>query len=155
MKLITQPNAWSCTFAALAMVFDCTIKEIIDYVGHDGSEILNTLPEPACRKGLHIQEGIDVANVFGLSMTPIEAQPVQLNSEQHEFDLTKWGMFPTTEDRFRFYLDYNIGIIVGKARKHWHTVAWDGVIYDPQGRIYSLDDCKINIQTFWIVQSNH
>ena len=153
MKLVTQPNAWSCPIAALAMVLDCTINEITDYLEHDGSEILNMLPEPACRKGFHIQELVDVALLMGYSMTPIEAQPVQLNSEHHEYDLTKWGMFPSTESRFQFYLDNNIGLIVGKAREHYHTVAWDGaVVYDPNGRIYSIDDCRLDIQTFWMIK---
>lgn len=153
MKLILQPNSWSCTLAAAAMTFNKPIWEIVRLLGHDGSEVIApTLPEPARRKGIHIQEVVDLAHYLGYTMTPIEAQPVQLNSEHHEYDLTKWSMFKTTDDRFRYYLDYNIGILVGKAREHWHTVAWDGGrIYDPNGRMYSLDDCLLDIQTFWMI----
>lgn len=152
MKLIRQPNAWSCTVAALAMVTDSTIEEIIDYIGHDGSETLNSLPEPSCRKGFHQQELLDVALLMGHSMTVIEAEPVQLNSLEHEYEINKWGMFPSTEARFQFYLNMSPGLIVGKARKCWHTVAWDGdLVYDPNGHIYELHDCKINVQSFIMV----
>lgn len=157
MKLIKQPNSWSCTVAAAAMVLDCEIKEIIDYVDHDGSEIiLPNLKPPGCYKGFHIQEIIDVVLLMGYTMTPIEARPVQTPTGYHEFEINKWGQFKSSEDRFHYHLTRENGLLIGKAREYWHTVAWDSStwrVFDPQGRIYNLDDCKIAIAQFWLIKS--
>ena len=157
MNLITQPNSWSCALASAAMVFDCPIEEIISLVGHDGNQIVHPdLTAPACYKAIHTQEIVDVAFIFGYSMIPIETLPVQTPDGQHEWKIKKWGLFKDNEQRLRHYLEQGNGLIVGQARKYWHTVAWDREtqqIYDPQGRIYNLDDCKINIQAFWLIKS--
>ena len=158
MKLITQPNSWSCTVAAAAMVFDCTIQEIIDQIGHDGRAVVHShLKTPGCYKGFHIQEIVDVAVIFfECSMTKIETAPVQTPDGKSEFEITKWGLFSNNEKRLEHYLSRGNGLIVGKAREYHHTVAWNyetWQIYDPQGRVYNLDDCKIDISDFWLIKS--
>ncbi|MEE9548725.1 MAG: hypothetical protein V3V68_05155 [Nitrosomonadaceae bacterium] len=156
MKLIKQPNSWSCMAAAAAMAFDCEIIDITERVGHKGNEVVHHgLKPPACFKGFHIQEITDVGWVLGYSMTCIDAQPVQTPDGKLEYDITKWGLFDNCEQRFEHYIDFNSGILIGKARKYWHAVAFDkGTIYDPRGRIYSIDDCDLSIQSLWIVTKN-
>jgi len=157
MKLITQPNSWSCTVAAAAMVFDCAIKEIIGVIGHDGSEVISPhLKVPGCYAGFHIQEIVDVAFYFGCSMTKIEAAPVGTVDGKNEHEITEWGLFSNGKVRFDFYMKQGNGLLVGKAREYWHALAWDHEtwqLYDPRGRVYNLDDCKIDVSAFWLIKS--
>ena len=147
MILLTQPNSWSCSLAAAAMVTDISIEELTTLIGHDGSAIVNPdLPSPANRKGFHNQEIIDAVLRLGFAVTPIHPHPIQTVYGYDEYVL------PFDEQRFHNHLKCCDGMLCGKARKYWHAVAWDhssGKIYDPQGRIYSLDDCKISIEIFW------
>ncbi len=147
MILLKQPNSWSCSITAAAMVMGVAVEELIAKVGHDGSEIIHPdLKGPAQRKGFHTQEIIDIALARGFAVTPIEPRPVQTVYGDDEFVLQ------FDENRFHNHLKCCDGILCGKARTYWHAVAWnheEGKIYDPQGRIYPLDDCKINIQIFW------
>ena len=148
MKLIRQPNAYSCTLASAAMVFDTTTKNLIRIIGHDGSAIIfPNLPEPIRRKGFHFQEIVDAAEVLGFALIPIEAEPVQTPNGVDEYALN----FP--ESRFYNHIFGNPGLISGMVRKYWHCIAWDGEkVYDPNGRIYDLSDCKIDIQVFWKIK---
>ena len=145
MKLIKQPNNWSCTATAVAMLLDCEIKDIFNWVGHDGSAIIfPDLPDPSCRKGIHIQEIIDI-----VPLVPIEYEPWQTPNGEDEF-----LVFTDYKDRFYNHLFGNPGLLVGVAKDHWHTVAWNGsLVYDPNGTIYLYCDCKINIQTFYKIKS--
>lgn len=153
MKLKKQPNSWSCSIAALAMVLDIEIKDVIELIGHDGSEIVaQHLRPPGCYKGFHSQELIDVALSQGYSMTCIEAMPVQTSDGKFEYLIKKWGQFITSSERFEHYFLNNKGIILGRARQYHHMVAFDrGTIYDPRGRIYSMHDCTIKIQMLWLL----
>ena len=156
MKLIKQPNSWSCMVAAAAMAFDCEIVDIIERVGHDGNEVIHYgLSPPACFKGFHIQEIVGVGLLFGFSMTLIESAPSQTPDGVHVYDITKWGAFKNNKQRFEYYLAYNQGILIGKARKYMHAVAFDkGTIYDPRGRVYSIDNCDLFLESLWIVSKN-
>ena len=155
MKLINS-SSWSCIAAAAAMAFDCEIKDIIKRVGHDGNEIIHYgLKPPACFKGFHIQEIVDVGWKLSFNMTLIEAAPSQTPDGKHVHDITKWCSFEDCEERFTWYLDNNSGILIGKARKYWHAVAFDkGTIYDPRGRVYNIDDCDLILESLWIVTKN-
>jgi hypothetical protein len=147
MKLIKQKNKWSCTLTSLAMLLNLPIESITNFLGHDGSEIIFLgLSDPMRRKGVTIQECIDIVMMFGYGLIPIEACPVQTPDGLHEYEL------PCAEERFYGYLENNEGLIIGKVKNHWHTCAWDGYnVYDPCGDIYSIDKCKLEIQTFWLL----
>lgn len=149
MRLITGPNSWSCLLASAAMVMNKHPDVLAEYIGHDGSEIVfPDLKDPARRRGFHVQEIIDCASVYGYAVTPIEALPVSTPDGEREYPVPFMDL--GNEVRFRMYLDSHIGIIVGRTRLWGHAVAWDGSqVYDPRGHITSLDDCKIDISTFW------
>ena len=156
MKLIRQPSSWSCAAAAAAMVFDCSIESMFRRIGHDGSEIIfPELRDPACRKGFHMQEIIDVALIWNYTMTPIELAPVQTPDGKNEFEITKFHLFKSPQLRYEYYVKKTRGLIEGIASKFWHTVAYDrGKVYDSRGRIYGIKDLKINVQRIWVVSKN-
>lgn len=149
MKLIKQPNNYSCMAASAAMLFHYSIEEIYSFVGHDGSQVIHTnLPDPLCFKGIHIQEIIDVADRLSYSMTPIEFEPWQTSDGVNEYKI----QFP--EERFWNHLKDNKGLLIGKAKTHWHVCAWSGQhVFDPAGLVYSFSDIKIDIQTFYKIKS--
>lgn len=150
MKLQHQPSLWGCTLGAAAMLFDIPIKEMLIRVGHDGSAIIHPdIKSPGNRKGFHIQEIISVGFSLGFGLVPIEAAPLQTATGTDVFDVIIRG-YAGNEARMLKNMKGHPGLIMGKLGAFWHCVAWDGEwVYDPRGIIYSLDDCKINIQTFW------
>lgn len=142
MRLITQPNRWSCLPTAFSMAFGIDLQYMIDKIGHDGSEILwPDLPEPACRQGFSTQECIKIGLGLGLPVTPIAKRfghgPNQLRA--HWID----------DDMF-FYsrLNQHIAVLIGDGEVTRHAVAWDRHrVFDPKGREYDLRDCNINLFT--------
>jgi hypothetical protein len=139
--------------AAAAMAFDCTIKDLEKFIGHDGSEIIHPhLRGPAQRKGFHSQEIIGAALAMGYAMTPIEAVPVQTATGVDRHGIV-FPDFNSSEERLSAYLYKSRGIVCGVAPSGlWHAIAWDGEnCYDPQGRVYSMEDIKIRIRIYWIV----
>lgn len=76
MKLIKQPNRWSCLPTAFAMALDVPLEDIIAYVGHDGGELKwPALPEPFCRRCFHIQELVNYCYAKGVAVIPFETYP--------------------------------------------------------------------------------
>lgn len=56
MKLLKQPNRWSCTVTCASMLTDVSISELCEVIGHDGSQKINDMPEPVCRRGFQYEE---------------------------------------------------------------------------------------------------
>lgn len=150
MKLQHQTSLWGCTVGAAAMLFDIPIKEMLLRVGHDGSAIIHKdIRSPGNRKGFHIQEIISIGLDLGFGLVPIEAAPVQTATGMDFFDVKIRG-YASNERRLQLNMKGHPGLIMGKLSAFWHCVAWDGKsVFDPRGTVYSLDDCKIRIQTFW------
>lgn len=155
MNLQKQPNHWSCNLASMAMVLDVHYRELIEEIGHDGSEILYPdLPEPLCRRGFHMQELIDCAVTRFFTCSEIQIRPVGtpdgLAGHEHEIDFKI-----SHEERFKKYLDlgYN-ALLYGMTRKCYHCVAWEWdtkLIHDPNGRVYGLNDCKIKLAGLYLI----
>jgi len=130
------------------MVIDEGWRKLIEEVGHDGSEIvLPTLPNPGCRRGFHLQELIPLALKRKFAVTPIEALPYSTPDGKSEFPVD----FPEgNEKRLQNYMKNSQGVLCGLAGKWRHAVAWTGTqVYDSRGIIYSLDDCKIDIEIYY------
>lgn len=150
MKLLRQPNRWSCLPVSFCMVLDITYERMIELVGHDGSEIIyKKYEEPICRRSFHIQEMIDVCIFHDYSITQIEKSSTLVNKYGKEYAID----FPLTRLK-RYLLDYT-GVLVGTGHLGTpHAVAWDGVyIYDPNGTKYPLD--HFNIDSFFLVVKNN
>ena len=154
MKLLTNTKNWNCTIASAAMVMDCSIEDLEELIGHDGSEIIfPEYREPGNRKGFHMQEVIDVALRMGFTVTPIEVLPRQCVFEDGAGTYTIFTD-EEAEKRLRNHFSKGSGIIIGQRRSGLcHAVAWDHntqTIYDPNGRTYTLDNIKnFDIKIFW------
>jgi hypothetical protein len=152
MELQIKPNRWSCTPTAFAMVLGVPVSRLLEWTGHDGSEQLFAgLPQPACRRGHHIQELIEVCLRLGYSVTPIELFPQIAATPQrtgglilpeHRAEVVIFGNSPDVNwRRFDSAISTGRGVITGMGRNCGHAVAYDyGTIYDPDGRWY--DYCR-------------
>lgn len=129
---------------AFAIALDVPVQELINIIGHDGSEILFPEdPEPFCRRGFHPQEIIDVCLLKQFGVIAIHNQPV---SE------LKSGMYtvPVSSERMPYYLENYSGVLTGIGYTGQpHAVAWGAKIYDPNGLIYDLEN--FNIEQFFII----
>lgn len=153
MKIIRQPNRWSCMIAAFAMVLDCSIEFLLKLIEHDGSEIVRPdLKDPMRRRGFHIQEFAYALHQLGYSITEFDALPASaINDKQPVL------IWPEDEalKRLAGIMEGNKGVLTGYTfQQRPHAVAWNGHEgYDPAtGLISSIDD--FSIETFWLVQSN-
>lgn len=145
MRHQRQPNRWSCVPTAFAMVINMDVAEMLDRIGHDGSEILYPdLEEPSCRRSFHPQECLQVLDSCGYAATPLEALPIL------QMDATHWIELDRRKD-FVNHLATADGVFIGEGRKLRHAVAWiGGEVYDPSG-IFTLSE--FSAQTFWKIKS--
>lgn len=149
MKLIEQPNRWTCQVTALAMLLDAPLAVILAEIGHDGSRIIDsTLPEPKCRRSFVMAELQDVCYFRGYSLVPFEADPI-LSELEHIYDED------IREARIKHVMDGRKGLIEGAySLDNPHMTAWDGrEVFDPAGpRRYKFPDPEgISILCFWLL----
>lgn len=134
MDLRLQPNKWSCLPAALAMVLDVPVKDVIQGLGHDGSEIIwPELPEPLKRRGFHYQELAAYCIKNRRYLLYFDLAPTQAPNER----VTPYVVHGMNETIGQLMARYS-GILIGRAN---HAVAWDGYgILDPVGKSYGLEE---------------
>lgn len=145
-----------CGPTALAMLLDRPLSEILDRLGHDGSEIWwPGLDEPRNRRGFMFDEFIDVADSYGQMLCPIVSEPAQWNGS--DLDSVKiLKSFPfgrDTESRIQYYMSKFDGLIIGNYAMHkGHMAAWDSKnrkVYDPSPKhgVYDYDSATEYIIT--------
>jgi hypothetical protein len=129
------------------MVLEVRTGDIIDRLGHDGSQILWPLqPEPLCRRGFHIEEMQYVALRLGKVLTGfLPKLAYQPAPECTPF----WIHFDYDYNHLLTFLD---GVMVGSyyESKQAHAVAWnakEGMIYDPAGRRVSRE--RFDVEAFY------
>jgi hypothetical protein len=130
---------------SFAWVSGIDFNQIIEEVGHDGSEIIwPHLPEPLCRRGFHIQEMIVVMLRHGFAVIPIEAYPT---SKPTEIATIFKIPFPQFADIFT----QNEGVLVGlNVKGNGHALGWKcNQLYDPAGKIDGFDGFQI--RTFFLI----
>lgn len=66
---------WNCLPLAFSRASGMPYETILNEIGHDGSEIINDLPEPFCRRGFHPNEVIGCLLNYGVSATRFELYP--------------------------------------------------------------------------------
>lgn len=147
MKLKFQPNSWSCLPTSLAMLLDIELNELLQKIGHDGSEILfPDLEEPIRRRSFCIEEIQYVTPSYGFVLVPysggISYQPTSTHIK--EIYLV---------EQFTAVLEKRDGLLFGtpNGKSLNHVVAWsatEGLIYDPNGTKYPMSGC-FNIETFY------
>jgi hypothetical protein len=139
-------NRWSCLPTSFALVLKVPVQSIIDWIGHDGSEILwPDLPEPLKRRGFHIQELIDFCWMLKIAVTQFQAIPCSGSKYSHES-----YQVPQKEGRISLALK-NQAVITGETLQGMpHAIGWDGhIVLDPGKKIVSIDEFLI--ETVWVI----
>ncbi len=137
----TKPNRWSCSITAAAMALNIPVAQLIERLGHDGSEIVfPKLPEPMCRRGFHSQELIHLAWNLGCAVTPIELHPRITTEFGSNSVHVMFDGFPDTNwqdnnlKRFMDILRHSAGVLEGAGKTCRHAVYYtNGMIYNPDG----------------------
>jgi hypothetical protein len=133
MRVQKQPSPWTCLVTSFAIVIDVDARDLMDEIGHDGSEIVfPALPEPYNRRSHHVQELIDCCERRGIWVTPFDAMPTSSSIvDVPEPYLLKMKLEPGA--RFTQILTTHIGVIVGQdPERRPHAFVWDGKgIIDP------------------------
>lgn len=136
MRLVRQPDKYSCAAASLAMLADVSFEEVIKALGYDGTMNLNNMA-----LGFPIPEIIDTAlDSFGIALVSFELAPAISEYKRDE------GIPLYNDDYVNQRIDALLpgrpGLITGfYSIDKYHMVAWDGEqIYDPHGRVYPLHD---------------
>lgn len=133
----TKPNRWSCSITAAAMALNIPVAQLIERLGHDGSEVVfPELPEPACRRGFHSQEIIHLAWGLGCTVTPIELFPmIAPSSGGGSVPVFFDGDQANNWQRFNNIIDNTEGVLEGAGKACRHAVFYTyGMIYDPDGK---------------------
>ena len=135
---------------AFAMALGNPVAELLEAIGHDGSEIVfPSLPEPLCRRCFHVQELIQVALGRGCAVTPVELFPVLQPTEAGPFHKTV--LYPDNNwRRFERTIRASFGVIDGTGARLGHTVAYDhGHIFDPRGPVYDYSRLACEAHQFY------
>ncbi len=139
LKYQRQPNRWSCLPTAFAMCLNMDVEDIINQIGHDGSEVIMPWkPEPLKRRGFHPQELYKICYSCNMAVIPFEIEPVL-------FDGETCNAIGSDANFINQLLKSNIGVICGVHNITPHAVAWDSkMILDPKNElIYSIDEFTI------------
>jgi len=159
MNRQVKPNAWSCAITALAMALDIPVKNVIEEAGHDGSEIIfPLLMEPACRKGFHSQELVQIAWRHGYAMTPVELFPMILATDHSKTHHVWYQTEAEYRARFMRIINSTCGILEGRGKRCHHAVYnCYGQIFDPDPGMlvyeFSFANCekrKFYASQLWI-----
>jgi hypothetical protein len=145
MELLLQSDEWSCLPTAFAMTLGILPKEIYEFIGHDGSEVIwPELDEPYCRRSFSIEEMLDycIATVY----YPVQLSPNPAYCPEQTDRLFQPFLEP--EARFAHYLEVKPAVLlgIGKDSGHPHAVAWchkEQLIFDPSGEKYSIDRFEV------------
>jgi len=145
-----SPNKWSCLLVSFAQILDVDFKELINYIGHNGSELLfpdDPRGDPYTRRSFNVQEIIDyVLNETLYSVTEI-CEPViscnGLNIHERPMDV----------QRLRNYMTIFDGVLLGTAQTgNPHAISiYQGIGYDTNGMCYSKLDW-FDPHTYYVVQ---
>lgn len=152
VQLHFQPNIWSCLPTAFSMVLDVLPRDVIEWCGHDGSEIVwPHLRDPLRRRAFCLQEMTDYS--ISLGKHPVLIYADSAYGPEGEDEL--YDPYHTGNDaRIQQYLAHRcVLFVVTKVGQHRHAVAWcpDAKrVFDPSGLQASLDvyDLELVIPIF-------
>lgn len=149
MKNYAKPDHWQCLPTALAMVIEVPPNDIMDIIGHGGSEITHPdLPEPQCRRGFHPQELIEAALCLGWAMIQIEYNPQHAPIEGVE----PKSVSPDASWRFHLHIEASRGVLAAYKNNKGHAFAYDhGMLYDPDQRTppFKIKDSTYTHTVLW------
>lgn len=137
----------NCLLAAFSKITQYTTDELIDMIGHNGSEkIFPDLPEPLCRRGFDPREFIFPLYLRGIDVIQIDAYLERYVNDKRYTTDNRTNMFLAMKD--------NKGVLTGiNKRSNYHAVAWiDDQIHDMDGSIYGLG--QFDVDCFYLVRTN-
>lgn len=144
-----KPNPWSCAITSLAMVLQRPVEQLIEEIGHDGSEIIFPgLDEPMQRRGFHSQELIHLAWQHGFSVTAFELFPAIVPTSGGSVSVPVYfGQARGNWERLIDMIHTTQGVLAGRCSPNGvrHAVCYDhGEIFDPDGcqYQYSREECE-------------
>lgn len=154
MRFTKQPNRWSCAAAALAAILDKPVHEVIEQLGHDGSEIVDANARfPGCYRGYPMEEIIECAFKNGVVLMKMAAFPHGTTTGENEFAL--WSE-EYCHERIESYMKEYDMMLTGPSQygtKRWHVIAWDHVeqkFYDSSAP-KPLEAATIDVVYFYLV----
>lgn len=170
MKLLKQPNSWTCCATSYAMLMNRQLYEVFNIAGHEGDEIyFDDLSDPARRRGHSVFEFIQHAKYCGFALTffPIKMilqhQTDQLGKDSywegstapyqavtHEWSRPLWQNQRGLALFRRIRKDYDLLIMGATKQDCYHHAAWCSerqVVYDPVGRI--TNEPEFDPYCFW------
>ncbi len=118
----TAPRTWQCLPNAFAKATGYHLDEIIEAVGHDGSEIVEPGKlEPYNRRGFLLEELTEALWNLGWAVTIFRSVviPVCLGDER---DVIYRDIQP--------YMWGNVGVVCGVFDNTYHAEYWDGAVYE-------------------------
>ncbi len=129
------------------MILDVPVKQLMEEIGHDGSEIVfSGAEEPRCRRGHHVQECIAQCLKRDYSVSRIELFPVlkPYEDSQRRFIVPR-GPGDSNWSYFINHINHSRGVMEGSGKHCEHAVVYSyGTIIDPDGGSfpYSTDECE-------------
>ena len=135
MKHLKMPNGCDlCLLYSAAMVLDCSPREIVDCVGHEGQEQPWLGEGSDLRRNFHPQEIFDYARRrYAIHFSFIEARPALV--PVHEARYTPFEIFTPAyaRQRIKRLIKGQKGILTGITPiDRPHAIAWnDPWVYDP------------------------
>lgn len=128
---------WTCLAECFAKVFETSLEDLFDLLGHDGSEVIwPQYEDPMCRRGFHIQEMVCVGLRLGFAIVQIESQPSMYPDPAAE-------PFSLPEVQLHRFFNLAPGVVTGYDRMRGcrHALAIvEGRVFDPAGVISRYGD---------------
>ncbi len=147
MKLIRQPNAWSCVGCAFAMATESSLEYYISALGHDGSEKWWDVHDPYGRRCFDVQECSGVALALGFYVHEIR------NGYEYGPEGHPKRKIEVPQSYIEAIMNQMRGVVLCTPKyndQNSHAVAWDGFsVFDPLGFQAGID--SYNIESFLII----
>lgn len=145
-----QPNNWSCLPTAFATATGVLVEDLIEAIGHDGSEIVfPKLPEPLCRRAFHPQECLNgLYSLYESGLVGPKYLFVPWSKEVYcQLDEVHSYVLKQSDRLFERLLAKHDGVIIGEINNKLHAAAWntkEQMAYDPNGFIYPISKYEIH-----------
>lgn len=142
-----QPTLWSCWPTCLAIIAKKTPLDIMEIIGHDGSEIMSDgMVDPQGRRAFNDMEILYAAEKLGIHIMPF--MPSIKMQACIGSDRVIERRF---EKQFEWVFNAYSGIVCGfrcRSPQMGHAVVWDHnreVFYDPVGSTLDRKDFYIEV----------
>lgn len=142
LGLVLQPNKWSCTLAAFAMVSRTPIDTLEEWIGHDGSELIFPELGDRGRRSFTAQECMMALFQYRRqTFLTIELELDCVLDEEHIYTIH------CPNETLQEFLVGNNAVLSGQIHGKQHSLAWcseSRILLDPSGFRYPLDKLVVS-----------